>query len=109
MVDFNPRYCEKCHYDLTGLKDIGRCPECGHLFNKKTGQGVTLSSDEQGKWQLVVKHFFSLSLLGVAVMLFIAAGISNRMGAGIKSVYTMLFLAGLLVTGAAIRYMNERW
>jgi hypothetical protein len=33
-------HCEGCNYDLTGLRETGRCPECGSTFNVRSGEGV---------------------------------------------------------------------
>lgn len=32
--------CARCGYDLVGIGDIGRCPECGSPFNLNTGEGM---------------------------------------------------------------------
>ncbi|MEM6459665.1 MAG: hypothetical protein AAF710_09785 [Planctomycetota bacterium] len=36
--------CAGCGYDLMGLADAGRCPECGSKYDKVSGRGVTRTS-----------------------------------------------------------------
>jgi hypothetical protein len=32
--------CAKCGYDLTGLRSLGQCPECGALYDKSRNIGI---------------------------------------------------------------------
>lgn len=37
-------HCVQCGYDLSGSPDIGRCPECGQDYDRRTGKGIASST-----------------------------------------------------------------
>jgi hypothetical protein len=39
-MDPDAGICSGCGYDLTGLPDIGNCPECGQTYNRHSREGV---------------------------------------------------------------------
>ena len=41
MIRAEPWHCGQCGYDLTGLRPVGRCPECGQEYDQGNVQGVT--------------------------------------------------------------------
>jgi len=43
--------CAQCEYELTGLQEIGRCPECGSVYHVPKGVGILESSWVHGKPQ----------------------------------------------------------
>jgi hypothetical protein len=40
MSETLPTMCEACAYDLQGLAEAGRCPECGQPYDKARRVGV---------------------------------------------------------------------
>lgn len=73
MIDVQ-RECVKCGYDLLGLPDTGKCPECGQKFNVLTGEGLRgtagATSEAQKRADHILGRIRTISLAVVAVGLF---------------------------------------
>lgn len=63
--------CAKCSYDLTGLPLEGRCPECGHPFDRQRGLGVKVmpTAEERGDRLMKIIRTVALTLATLFVML----------------------------------------
>lgn len=88
--------CDGCQYDLRGSPIRGRCPECGHPFDKVSGLGISrpVSTYERGdRLMLTVSAF---GCLGAMAMLFGGAGwvylIGRQRAAGLLLFLTLLLL-----------------
>lgn len=40
MSETLPTLCERCGYDLEGLRQAGTCPECGNRYDKRKRDGI---------------------------------------------------------------------
>ena len=58
--------CHDCGYDLTGLPDKGRCPECGVLYDKHSVYRVMQAN--QPEWTRHIKWVFLAAFTGLVLI-----------------------------------------
>lgn len=77
--------CERCGYDLRGLKGEGQCPECGFLIHLSTESWrarqsrVDIAASDP-RWIANVNEGFALALLTFALMMLLSFGVLYRDG-----------------------------
>lgn len=61
--------CKRCGYSLTGLTEVGRCPECGNDYNKRTHAGTRYPPTPEDRADRLLNHIgtFFLALLALSV------------------------------------------
>ncbi|MCX5660058.1 MAG: hypothetical protein NTW19_10095 [Planctomycetota bacterium] len=96
--------CRKCGYDLTGLNDVGRCPECGNPFNSKSGKGMR-SSDKEDMYYAdrIFRRARTLSLVGFAALVLACGGwvqwlVQGGRAFGVAVAVGLLFLLAALTS-----------
>ncbi len=110
--------CANCGYELTGLGQVGRCPECGSFYSRRTGEGIRHASADQlwVEWLLLRLRTVALGL--AAVMVMICAGLvewaRQRAGSGAgslwhsRAIWVGAFVAVVLVVAAITSYVYEK-
>lgn len=66
--------CSGCGYDLSGLGQRGRCPECGRKFDTISGRGLVDSSAEAGRRGERVARRLGLIVLMALALAALACG-----------------------------------
>ncbi|MDX1681642.1 MAG: hypothetical protein R3336_00850 [Phycisphaeraceae bacterium] len=69
------KICSQCRYDLTGLDEIGRCPECGQLFNRRKGTGILDPDDPVNREVRRIEWVKAILLLSGAFILLVTTGL----------------------------------
>ena len=103
-------HCSNCGYDLGGLAEVGSCPECGNLYNMRSGAGTDreLSAEQRGREMLryVNTVFMLIAAVGsLAISALIMLATDNRRVLGVGIVMTVVFL--LIAATVWIRDRNE--
>lgn len=116
------RNCSKCNYDLLGLADQGRCPECGQRYNVLTGQGLRGTagalSEAQQRADRILARVRTISLAAAATGLFLLCvvietiyqqfGDAERSATASPLLWTGGFISVVIGMGAMLSWMNER-
>lgn len=101
-------HCEECEYDLTGLPEVGRCPECGRRYNTRSGFGVQIGDTAPVNANWFALHQRTLMLVAAALLLSCCAGrFSGRISSGGTAISISGALAILLLLGAVVSYLFE--
>ena len=114
MVESASQPCRKCGYDLMGLPRIGRCPECGNEFDKRTGQGILTGQAERmqrgdrimARLRTIFLFVLALVVMGCGGLLSWAAGHFNKHWE--KPLAIAAVIAAVLLMGAVLSYLGER-
>lgn len=102
--------CRQCGYDFTGLREQGRCPECGSYYNLANGEGVRdQERDRNQRTTFLVRRVRTILLVVGAVLVMICAGgVSAMARVPAKPLYIGAFVAAVLLLAAATSYVYER-
>ena len=110
MTVQRPDNCEHCGYDLTGLPDLGRCPECGQSYSSwaDAGRGGPRHADQPPPtWW--ARHHLSLRLFLSAPIVLLGTGCLSVLTTTDQYVLAVGGALGfLLLLGAVISYLFER-
>lgn len=66
--------CKRCGYSLTGLTEVGRCPECGNGYNKRTHEGTRYPPTPEDRADRLLNHIGTLFLALLAISVFSCLG-----------------------------------
>lgn len=99
--------CDKCGYDLTGLRRAGTCPECGNRYNLRTRVGIRpiQTAEDRALWLGRRLRTIVLALMGAAVL--ICGGVLH-MALSVNRIVPIAIMLGLLcILGAVTSYLYE--
>lgn len=101
-------HCGKCGYDLTGLRALGECPECGEAYDTRTGQGLRRGahSPHATDWKLHRLRTVALAAAAVGVLALggLAALVIDR---PMTAVWLSVSIACVVVLAAVTSYLYE--
>jgi len=96
--------CGKCGYELSGIAERGRCPECGTVYNLGTGEGTT---ERCKPW--IVKYARTVGIGAFAGFIFLCSGGLAIIATNKIAVLLIGMMFGAVaVLAAAASYMTER-
>lgn len=99
--------CRKCGYDLTGMPNDGKCPECGLPYNVRRRDGVRLPESPLEKSNRLYARARTIILTSIGTIL-LGVGIYSQFVLDHElAIYTVGFLGIMLLVGAAISYVSE--
>ena len=102
-------HCSNCGYDLSGLPDKSRCPECGQSFDVKSREGVVDHRYSQRRAELILRRVRTISLCVAAALVVTCAGlVSLTKKSPTKALMVGAVLAVVCVLAAATSYMYEK-
>jgi len=105
-----PDFCVKCGYDLTGLAERGRCPECGRPFDRTTGEGIRGAEPPKIRGLRMIRRVRTLVLAssagGVMVVAVVVAWRWPSHAWGIVEFGG--FIAGMVLLGAVTSFVYEK-
>ena len=117
-MDTADRHCAKCEYDLTGLRNLGRCPECGSYFNTYTGEGIQKEISGQEKFDRAMCRLRTILLVLAAAGVMICSGViewfRSPVGQGSRSwwdsqaMWTGGLIAAILLMAALTSFVYEK-
>lgn len=106
--------CRNCEYELTGLPNRGRCPECGNEYDMKSGKGIIGGpSDRHRRGERIMARIRTI-LLGVAVLVVMSCGgllsllVHAYSGNWLKPLATAGMFSAVLLMAMVLSYLNER-
>ena len=108
LHDIRTIYCEKCNYDLTGIGPAGRCPECGHAFDKTARRGVISGpppGDDGRRVTLIVRWTL---FVGVLVIIAACGGLFAILSASAMPLIIAAAIAAVLIGIALVRHILEK-
>ncbi|MAE64812.1 MAG: hypothetical protein CMJ18_11140 [Phycisphaeraceae bacterium] len=88
------RQCAQCSYDLSGLVEVGECPECGSSYNGRTGKGLV---DVENVEQRFTERLRRVRTIALVIFAFIAMGCAG-LGTVIAQNTGRMLMFGALVS-----------
>lgn len=95
--------CPSCQYDLTGLAQEGRCPECGVSYDTSAmGPG-----SKQERFERRMARVRTVLLGSAAVLIWICGGLMQLAGAK-QAIATSLCISLIFIMAAAVSFVSEK-
>ncbi len=93
--------CGHCGYELTGLPDLGECPECGNDVGRNIGLRTSANARKPKAWPLKHLRTIFIALAGVCVimcagLISLAANSPSKVWASATVVLAVIAVAALL-------------
>ena len=96
--------CHHCGYDLMGLPNQGRCPECGEVYDKHS-----LYRAAKAKEPAFVRHITSITLAIISLSVLICGGALSFQATNRWAAITVtVVIAGVAGFGAFAYFWSER-
>lgn len=105
MAEFQ-KICANCGYDLIAQPPMGKCPECGQVFNTRTGVGLKDTSPVTSG-ERIVRRFKTIFFAALGVLILGCSGCSLAFGSK-RGFFTWLVIAVVVFLGALTSYVYER-
>lgn len=65
--------CIRCGYELTGLQDVGKCPECGNPYSTRAMLGVKVPEPGYAKGERLFRRVRTIAL-GILALCVLSCG-----------------------------------
>lgn len=89
-----PLSCFRCEYPLTGLPDVGACPECGERYGEALEVKAAMRGARGNGWPVLVLQLVAIAL---GLVLFIGATQLVRRTLGMTDWYLAAMMASIAV------------
>ena len=109
MSKMTGKLCDRCGYELTGLTEEGRCPECGGYYDVWKGEGIGGGLvDRNRRGDQVVEVIKALGLVFAAIVILAIGAVYTWKTGGLgpvilTGVVSVIFLITAVVTGLSLR------
>lgn len=69
--------CLKCNYNLTGLSDVGKCPECGSPYSTRALLGVKVPEPGYAKGERLARRIRTILFAVLAFCFLMCGGLAS--------------------------------
>lgn len=106
----DPRLCNQCNYDLSGLGEQGHCPECGQAYNLRSGQGLRSRADDMQRWSRMFDRIRTITLLAIGGSIFFAGLLIQLMfkPATYRTIAVASLFAIIFVLFGVVSFLGEK-
>lgn len=75
MLKPDSYHCSQCDYELTGMPEIGKCPECGNPYSTRSMLGVKIPSSGFDKGERLFRRLRTYAFGVLALMVLTCSGL----------------------------------
>ena len=100
--------CKQCGYELTGLADRGKCPECGHAYCISRRQGIVLPDTPEERGSRLLGRFKMIGLAAVGAVFILIGFCVTVLGGNKYAIWTGGFVGAMFLLFAVASYVDEK-
>jgi len=101
--------CGQCGYELTGLPDLGECPECGSEYDVGRNIGLRTSANATKPKSWFARHVRTILIAVAGICVLMCAGLLSPAAQNPSKVWaTAMVVLTLIGIAAALSYLGER-
>ncbi len=101
--------CGRCGYELTGLADLGKCPECGNNYDVGRNIGLRTSANAQKPKAWPLKHLRTIVIALCGACVIMCAGLLSLVAKSPSKVWaSATVVLAVIAVATAVSYLSER-